>query len=46
MMGFMGKEECAQLAEQQAIDDMRRRRLRKMLRTRKLNKGELQHRHK
>lgn len=41
MMGFMGKEECARMAEQQALDEMRRRRLRKMLKTRKANKGEL-----
>lgn len=40
MMGFMGKEECARMAEQQALDEMRRRRLRKMLKTRKANKGE------
>eukprot|EP00752_Nemacystus_decipiens_P008302 g7422.t1 len=38
MMGFMGTEERAQMAEQQAVDDMRRRRLRKMLKTRKINK--------
>lgn len=42
MMGFMGKEQCAQMAEKQAVDDTRRRRLRKMLKTRKMNKGELQ----
>lgn len=42
MMGFMSKEECARMAEQQAIDETRRRRLRKMLKTRKVNKGELQ----
>lgn len=41
MMGFMGKEECARMAEQQAMDDIRRRRLRKMLKTRRINKGEL-----
>ena len=41
MMGFMGEEECAQMAERQAVYDIRRRRLRKMLRTRRANKGGL-----
>ncbi|CAM9441290.1 unnamed protein product [Scytosiphon promiscuus] len=40
MMGFMGKEEFAEIVERQAMDDQRRRRLRKMLRARKTNKAE------
>lgn len=40
MMGFMAKEEYAEIVERQAMDDQRRRRLRKMLRARKVNKGQ------
>lgn len=39
MTGFLSKEEYEAILERQAVDDQRRRRLRKMLKTRKENKG-------
>lgn len=36
----MGREEYEEILARQAVDDTRRRRLRKMLKTRKSNKGE------
>lgn len=39
MLGFMGHEECAAVAEREAIDLTRRRRLRKLIRQRKQIKG-------
>lgn len=40
MVGFMGREEYEEVLGRQAVDDMRRKRLRKMLKSRKRNKGE------
>lgn len=39
MLGFMSEEESAEVAERHAADVARRRRLRKMVRHRKQNKG-------
>ena len=39
MVGFMGEEESAQVLERQAIDQLKRKRLRRMVKRRQFNKG-------
>lgn len=40
MIAFMGEAESAQVLERQAIDQLKRKRLRRMLKRRQFNKGE------
>lgn len=40
MLGFMGQKEAAEVAARAAFDVRKRKRLRKLLRNRQLNKGE------
>lgn len=40
MVGFMGEEESAQVLQRQAIDQLKRKRLRRMIKRRQFNKGE------